>query len=469
MRKGIRNKRRVDEICRQWIAGKMLEEMKQESRYRKNKDKPEICNKSVGCTAEEAECNLLYSIQEALSTKYEFRYNCITEQVEFRERKINISSEDSYIDIENQDNSAIEIKTNNDSKIQDKNNSDTKEFSLVNKRVLNTLCLELREAGIKCWDQDVQRYINSTRIKEYHPIKEYMDKLPEWDSVSRVKEIISRITKNDITYKAMFRWFLALASQWMGIRNGYGNSLCPILISSVQGVGKSTFCKNIVPDSLRMYYTDMFNLGSKGKMEQRLTQNCLINIDEMDRLNEKQMPLLKNLMQTENISMCKAYKSYFTNIPRIASFICTSNRSDLLTDPTGSRRFICIKIRTGIDNSAIEHKQLYAELKHYLEVCKERTWMTKEEESELQEHNKSFYRENDEMILFRRLFKAGTNENDEKTEWIKLSVIIDEMKMHDAYTMRKTSLETMGRLLVAAGVEKMHKRDGNYYLLERLK
>ena len=105
-------------------------------------------------------------------------------------------------------------------------------------------------------------------------------------------------------------------------------------------------------------------------------------------------------------AVCKAYQSYFSSLPRIASFIATSNKTDLLTDPTGSRRFICIKIDGEIDNSPVSHKQLYAELKYYIEHG-ERSWLTKDEEAELQEHNRSFHRESPQMELFRCCFSRG--------------------------------------------------------------
>lgn len=95
------------------------------------------------------------------------------------------------------------------------------------------------------------------------------------------------------------------------------------------------------------------------------------------------MPLLKNLMQMASLSLCKAYQKNYRALPRIASFIGTSNRKDLLTDPTGSRRFICVEVEHPIDCEAIEHEQLYAQLKVAI-LSGQRYWFTKEEEQELQ-------------------------------------------------------------------------------------
>ena len=359
--------RKIEEICQMWIAEKMQKEVCH-ARNAENRKKGDI------------------SLQEKLTERYDFRYNMLTGQVEYR------------------------LKDDAGCK-----------YLILDKRMLFTLCLEMRELGINCWDKDIQRYIFSSRIEEYHPMREYFSGLPRWDGRQRVMPLIQRITDVDICCKAMFRWFVALASQWMGLDSGYGNSLAPLLVSSLQGVGKSTFCRNIVPESLRQYYTDISDFGQKGKMEQRLVQNCLINLDEFDRIPENKMPLLKNLMQVSNVSVCKAYQSYFSSLPRIASFIATSNRTDLLTDPTGSRRFICVRVDSEIDNSPVSHKQLYAELKYYIEHG-ERSWLTKDEELKLQEHNMSFYKESPQMELFRSCFCRGSKGCG---EWLGISEIID--------------------------------------------
>lgn len=76
------------------------------------------------------------------------------------------------------------------------------------------------------------------------------------------------------------------------------------------------------------------------------------------------MPLLKNLMQASALNIRKAYKHSASSLPRIASFIGTSNREDLLVDRTGSRRFLCVSLKHAIDcTTSVEHKQLYAQLK----------------------------------------------------------------------------------------------------------
>ena len=90
-----------------------------------------------------------------------------------------------------------------------------------------------------------------------------------------------------------------------------------------------------------------------------------------------------------SLNICKAYQKNFRSLPRIASFIGTSNRTDLLCDPTGSRRFICIEAEHDIDCTGIEHSQIYAQLKEEL-LAGARHWFNKEEEHALQRHNSAY-------------------------------------------------------------------------------
>ena len=112
-----------------------------------------------------------------------------------------------------------------------------------------------------------------------------------------------------------------------------------------------------MPDVLTRYYADNLKLTSQGQAERMLAEMGLLNMDEFDKYADNKMPLLKNLMQMSVLNIRKAYQQNFRQLPRIASFIGTSNRFDLLTDPTGSRRFLCIEVKHNIDCIGIEHDQ----------------------------------------------------------------------------------------------------------------
>ena len=367
-----------------------------------------------------------------LQTHYDFRYNRLTEETEFRP----LSG----------------AKT---------------EFRPIGKRELNTLCMEAHAEGISCWDKDVSRYIYSTQIGEYHPFRLYMDELPPWDGIDRLTPLARRVSALPLWVKGFHTWMLGLAAQWEGKTGVHANSLAPILISAEQGRMKSTFCKSLMPKVLQRYYMDNLKLTSEGQAERLLSEMGLINLDEFDKYAESKMPLLKNLMQMSSLHVCKAYQRNFRDLPRIASFIGTSNRFDLLTDPTGSRRFICIEAEHLIDCEGVMHDQIYAQLKAEL-LSGIRYWFTKEEERELQRHNAAFYHPCPAEEVFHACFRIAEND-EEGSERLSASDIFRRLKMYNPAAMRGSNPATFAQVLLAAGVTRKHTKYGNVYLVKPLK
>ena len=363
-----------------------------------------------------------------LQTHYDFRYNRLTEETEFRP----LSG----------------AKT---------------EFRPIGKRELNTLCMEAHAEGISCWDKDVSRYIYSTQIGEYHPFRLYMDELPPWDGIDRLTPLARRVSALPLWVKGFHTWMLGLAAQWEGKTGVHANSLAPILISAEQGRMKSTFCKSLMPKVLQRYYMDNLKLTSEGQAERLLSEMGLINLDEFDKLSASKMPLLKNLMQASALNIRKAYKRSASALPRIASFIGTSNREDLLVDRTGSRRFLCVNLEHAIDCvTPVEHEQLYAQLKAEL-LSGERSWFNKEEEQAIQQHNALFYKHIPEEEVFRLCFRFAT-EADHPQEVLTLSAtqLFERMKSAHPSAMRGMTAYSLSRILPQLG-ERVHTAKGNVY------
>ena len=360
-----------------------------------------------------------------MKSHYDFRYNVLTEETEFR--------------------------------LLERMNEG---LQPVNQRVLNTFCLEAHEAGIGCWDRDLSRCIYSTRIAEYHPFRLYLDELPEWDGIDRVSALARRVSENPLWEKGFRIWMLGMTAQWMGVMGDHANSVAPLLISTEQGYFKSTFCKSLLPPVLRCYYMDKVDLTSQGNVERRLAEMGLLNLDEFDKFSPAKMPLLKNLMQMSSLRLCKAYQKNYRSLPRIASFIGTSNRKDLLTDPTGSRRFICVEVERPIDCEAIEYEQLYSQLKVAI-LSGQRYWFTKEEEQELQRNNMAFYRQGPVEDVLRACYRPA--EREEECDLLSAADIFQCLKKRNPAAMRGANPASLAQILVAVGIERKHTKFGNVY------
>lgn len=335
-------------------------------------------------------------------------------------------------------------------------------FLVADKRIMNSMLLAVRAQGIKCTLSDIKCLLCSDHIQDFHPMQTYMAELPEWDGVDRVSPLSQRISNSLVWQNAFHRWMLGLASQWMGRAEQCANSVAPILVSTRQGLGKSTFCRNLLPPALNDYYLDSMDITAKNHIEQRLGTMALINLDEFDRFNTAKMAWLKNIMQMKTCSYRKLYTNTFRILPRMASFIGTSNSPELLDDPSGSRRFICVEITEHIDRSPIRHDQLYAQLK--AEILRgERTWLTADEEREVEEQNKAFYRSKPEEEVLLKCFRAP-QEGDKAME-LSVDEIYDYLHARNPKVMQGTTPKQMSRVLTGAGIYPRHTRLGNRYRL----
>lgn len=311
------------------------------------------------------------SLETFLQERIEFRFNLLSEETEYRYKQL-----------------------------------ETDRFYPVTQRDLNSICMEARRTGIDCRDRDVNRFVYSKEVKEYHPFRQYMEWLPEWDGKDRVSDLARRVSSEPLWVEGFHRWMLALASQWMGSNRMHANSLAPILVSERQGCQKSTFCKSLMPSSLVRYYTDSVDLSASTQMEQKLGLFGLINLDEFDRLPDRKMALLKNWMQMAGMNVRKAHAKHFHPLPRLASFIGTTNQKNLLSAPTGSRRFLCVEVQSKINCEGIEHDQIYAQLKNELQKG-EHHWFTSAEEEAIMRSNEAFYKRPIEEDVFHACFRAA--------------------------------------------------------------
>ncbi len=374
-------------------------------------------------------------LEEHLQTHYDFRYNLLTEQTECARTT--------------DENTGEEIEQSK------------RTYRTVDKRLMNTVTYGVVKGGLSLWDKDVSRIVESSMTREYHPFQLYFDNLPEWDGKDRVSELARRVSDSSLWTKSFHRWMLATVAQWMDRNDRRANSVAPILISTRQGWGKSTFCRMLLPTELQRYFTESYDLNAQSSAETKLATCGLINLDEFDKLSVKKMPLLKNLMQMESLNIRKAYKKSSEPLNRIASFIGTSNRRDLLTDSTGSRRFICVELEHEIDCSPIEYEQLYAQLKHELDGG-ERYWFTKSEENEIQKHNEAYYRNSPEEEVFNKCFTVSDN-----GRVMTATEVYEVMRKAYPAAMRGVSIHALSRLLPTLA-PRVHTRYCNGYQLEMI-
>ena len=367
--------------------------------------------------------SLLERLEAYLLAHYDFRFNVLTEQTEYRRKGENL-------------------------------------FRQMEQRTLNTLCIDARYRGINCWDKDVSRLLLSEKVAAYHPFVDYLAGLPKWDGEDRVSELAFRVSDKPMWVNGFHRWMLAMVAQWMGMEGQCANAVAPLLVSTEQGRCKSTFCSILLPDELQKFYIDKFDLTSESGCEQKLSLFGLINMDEFDRYSVRSMATLKNLMQLKRLTFRKSHRNYYSQLPRIASFIGTSNQKELLTDTTGSRRFLCVEVKGKINCTRPDYLQLYAQLKEEL-LNGERYWFSSEEEHDIQMNNRMFYKHSPEEDVFFRCFRLP--ESGEESVLLSPTEIFCRLQKKFPAAFRGGSPSRMGRILTSMGVEKVRSKYGISY------
>ena len=306
----------------------------------------------------------------------------------------------------------------------------------------------------------------SDRLPDYHPFRDYFDRLPPWEGEDRLDALARRVSDSALWVRGFRRWMVTVAAQWMRMGDDHANSMAPVLVSGRQGLGKSTFCRNLLPPELSAYYTDSVDVANTARMEQLLVGMEIINLDEFDRIPVRRHPALKNVMQLTDLNVRKAYRRDTLRLPRIASFIATSNSHELLSDPSSSRCFLCVEVERPIDNTNIEHAQIYAQLKDMF-LGGERYGFTAEKEAEIQRANVAFYRTCPAEEAFARHFRA--THPDEEVLSVSLPELIALLRKHQPGTLTGIGMQEFSRALVAAGVERQHTEKGNRYQIVPLK
>ena len=333
-------------------------------------------------------------------------------------------------------------------------------FRPIDEREMNGMIVDARLAGIPCWNSMIPTLVLSNKVQSFNPFHLYLAELPEWDGKDRVTPLLKRVSDDPMWLKGGRYWLRAMTAQWMGAKRTHANSLMPILISNEQGLGKSTFCRALLPDSLRSYYLDNLNLSPGTSPEKKLVNKGLINLDEFDKIGEKRQPDLKNLLQMLSVPIYRGKRLGYVTEPRLASFIGTTNSRQILCDVSGSRRFLCVEVKQYIPDEALEHKQLYAQLKQEL-VNGERDYLNKEEERELQYRNKKFYRQSLLEDVFFACFRQP--ENEEEGRWFTAAQMFQIMTRHNASALRGLTAKQLSHRLSGMRLKYKHTNHGNYY------
>ena len=339
----------------------------------------------------------------------------------------------------------------------------------VEPRVQKRMTLEVQLADIRVSIKDVRNFLESDYIKNYNPIEEYLFQCyDKWDGKDHIRALARTVpTANPHWADWFYTWFLGMVDQWRGYSHRqYGNSVAPLLISK-QGYNKSTFCRRLLPPELQWGYSDNLILSEKRQVYQAMAQFMVINLDEFNQISPQvQQGFLKNLIQLPTLKYKPPYGSHVMEFPRLASFIATSNMKDILSDPSGNRRFIGVELTGPIDVSVRpNYQQLFAQALSALNNG-EKSYFDAQQVKLIMKSNSQF-----EIIqpidqYFLLYFELVDNEKE--GDYLTAAEIFDYLKKQIGSSIKINSLMGFGRKLANMS-ELKHKRfaDGMKYLVKK--
>lgn len=342
-------------------------------------------------------------------------------------------------------------------------------FQPVDPRVQKRMTLEVQLADIRVSIKDVRNFLESDYIKNYNPIDEYLFQCyDKWDGKDHIRALARTVpTANPHWADWFYTWFLGMVDQWRGYSHRqYGNSVAPLLISK-QGYNKSTFCRRLLPPELQWGYSDNLILSEKRQVYQAMAQFMVINLDEFNQISPQvQQGFLKNLIQLPTLKYKPPYGSHVMEFPRLASFIATSNMKDILSDPSGNRRFIGVELTGPIDVSIRpNYQQLFAQAlsalnngeKSYFDAQQVKLIMKSNSQFEIIQPIDQYF------LLYFELV-----EDEKEGEYLTAAEIFDYLKKQIGSSLKVNSLMGFGRKLANMS-ELKHKRftDGMKYLVKK--
>ena len=211
-----------------------------------------------------------------------------------------------------------------------------------------------------------------TDDRSYHPIREFLQALPEWDKVERVDTLlIDYLGAADNKYvRAVTRKTLCAAA--CRVLNPGCKFDTMLVLNGSQGIGKSTLIAKLGGE----WFSDSLSLNdTKDKTAaEKLQGYWILEIGELAGLRKAEVETLRSFLSRQNDIYRASFGKRTTPHPRQCVFFGTTNaESGYLRDTTGNRRFWPVKTLGGgskrsWDVTQEDVLQIWAEVMHYVKA-----------------------------------------------------------------------------------------------------
>jgi predicted P-loop ATPase len=317
--------------------------------------------------------SVVFQMEQYLVSNYDFRYNIITGRVQY-----SLKDDEEFIDLDDQ--------------------------------AQNSMFIALKKAKVKCTMSLLHSLLHSEFSFDYNPFAQYFSNLEEWDEKEDyIKNLAGTVkTTNDAFWTlCLKKWLVALVA--CAIDDKVENQTV-IVFTGKQGVGKTTWQRNLVPASLKSYMHSGYLNPDNKDTSITLSESLLILMDELESLSRTQIGALKELISRANSRVRRPYGRNHECLVRRASFIGSVNTAHFLNDSTGNRRFLCFEV-TDIDYAKVDIGKVYAQAFH-LYRSGFQYWFEKNEIKEINRNNEDYQILPPEEELLLKHYRKPTKSNE---------------------------------------------------------
>ena len=348
------------------------------------------------------------------------------------------------------------------------------DFRPLTQEALNSIVLRaIREEVVEKGSPkaSIELFVRSEEVPLFNPVALFLESLPQWDGQNHVARLFSRLPGLSSEQHAFLAvWLRSTVAHWLQMDTLHGNECVPVLIGA-QGCGKTTFFRRLLPQELRQYYLDHLNLSNKFDKEMALTNNLLVNLDELEAIRPSQHAALKQTLSKSKVNGRPIFGRAQEDRKRFASFVATTNNPHPLTDATGSRRYICLTIPNGqlIDNSGdIDYGQLYAQVVHELRELKAPYWFNNDEVARIQELNQNYMTQKDIAEMVEVCFRKP--KNGEAPKLMNSKMLLSHMqKAYPSIDINHGNKIRVGQAMTSLGYESADRSNVPFYKVVPLK
>lgn len=346
----------------------------------------------------------------------------------------------------------------------------------------NSLWCAMQHHGMAVNLNELHTLLGSDFVKEYHPLKEYLDGLPPWDGETDYIDRLAAMVhvkesphsplqqdksreRNDLSETPVR--FADILKRWMvsmiaaALNETVVNQVILTLIGR-QGSYKTSFMQHILPPVLSEYYTTKSNSSRMTKDDLfTMTENLVINLEEIDTMPPSELNQLKAMVTQRYVDERRAYGRNKVHLPHVASFVATGNNLQFLTDDTGNRRWLPFEVED-IDSpweADIPYEGIYSQTYALYQDVNFRYWFTDKEIQQLRGHVQQFEVPRPEYELILTYYRKPVGL--ERGVYTTSSQIIGRF----GNTSLRLSLQKVGRAMRELGFRQVKASNANYWVV----